>query len=115
MILQLSMALLLDCQRSHHLFFLQLALLPILQMHSWMLLCRFLKRPKASRRGCRRRRTCQVTERTKELHNNEVKLPYQKLMPCLAENNACLACYKKHAKDPLKCAYLLRKFRGLCS
>ncbi|KAF8028488.1 hypothetical protein BT93_E1186 [Corymbia citriodora subsp. variegata] len=52
----------------------------------------------------------EVTEKAKELRDKEFKLPYQKPMPCLAENNACLECYKEHAKDPLKCAHLVRSF-----
>ncbi|KAI6706591.1 hypothetical protein NL676_009553 [Syzygium grande] len=52
----------------------------------------------------------EVTERAKEPSDKEFKLPYQKPMPRLAQNNACLECYKEHAKDPLKYAHLLRSF-----
>lgn len=52
----------------------------------------------------------EVTQRAKDLRDKEFKLPYQKPMPCLAETEACLACYKEHVKDPLKCAYLVRNF-----
>lgn len=52
----------------------------------------------------------EVTQRAKELHDKEFKLPYQKPMPCLADYNSCLDCYKEHAKDPLKCADLVKNF-----
>lgn len=52
----------------------------------------------------------EVTQRAKELRDKEFKLPYQKPLPCVAENEACLACYKEHMKDPLKCADLVRSF-----
>lgn len=52
----------------------------------------------------------EVTQRAKELRDKEFKLPYQKPSPCVAENEACLACYKEHLKDPLKCADLVRSF-----
>ncbi|KAF8413025.1 hypothetical protein HHK36_000999 [Tetracentron sinense] len=52
----------------------------------------------------------EVTQRAKELHDKEFKLPYQKPMPCLAEKDACLECYKEHAKDPLKCAHVVKTF-----
>ncbi|KAF2313131.1 hypothetical protein GH714_009504 [Hevea brasiliensis] len=38
-----------------------------------------------------------VTERAKDLHDKEFKLPYQKPMPCLGDYEACRACYKEHA------------------
>ncbi|KAL5728139.1 hypothetical protein ACHQM5_001260 [Ranunculus cassubicifolius] len=52
----------------------------------------------------------EVTQRAKELHEKEFKLPYQKPMPCVAEKDACLDCYKEHAKDPLKCANAVKSF-----
>ncbi|XP_043716650.1 uncharacterized protein LOC122664745 [Telopea speciosissima] len=52
----------------------------------------------------------EVTQRAKELHDKEFKLPYQKPMPCLAEKDACLECYKENAKDPLKCATVVKTF-----
>ncbi|KAL5551088.1 hypothetical protein UlMin_001264 [Ulmus minor] len=52
----------------------------------------------------------EVTQRAKELRDKEFKLPYQKPLPCVAETEACLACYKEHLKDPLKCAELVRNF-----
>ncbi|KAK1273303.1 hypothetical protein QJS04_geneDACA012346 [Acorus gramineus] len=52
----------------------------------------------------------EVTQRAKELHDKEFKLPYQKPMPCLSEKDACLDCYKRHAKDPLKCASVVNAF-----
>ncbi|CAA2976119.1 uncharacterized protein LOC111368776 [Olea europaea var. sylvestris] len=52
----------------------------------------------------------EVTERAKELHDKEFKLPQQKPMPCLEEKDACLKCYKEHVKDPLKCASFVKDF-----
>ncbi|XP_077248287.1 copper ion binding protein [Tasmannia lanceolata] len=52
----------------------------------------------------------EVTQKAKELHDKEFKLPYQKPMPCLAEKDACHDCYKEHAKDPLKCAHVVKTF-----
>ncbi|CAK9171155.1 unnamed protein product [Ilex paraguariensis] len=52
----------------------------------------------------------EVTQRAKDLHDKEFKLPYQKPMLCLAEKDACLECYKEHVKDPLKCAHLVKNF-----
>ncbi|KAK9274282.1 hypothetical protein L1049_019096 [Liquidambar formosana] len=52
----------------------------------------------------------EVTQRAKDLHDKEFKLPYQKPLPCLAEKNACLECYKQHVKDPLKCANVVNSF-----
>ncbi|XP_065620170.1 uncharacterized protein LOC136063551 [Quercus suber] len=52
----------------------------------------------------------EVTQRAKDLREKEFKLPYQKPMPCLAENNAWLECYKEHAKDILKCSPLVKTF-----
>lgn len=52
----------------------------------------------------------EVRQRAKDLHDKEFKLPYQKPMPCLAENDAWLACYKEHAKDSLKCSPLVKNF-----
>eukprot|EP00262_Sarcandra_glabra_P016473 TRINITY_DN5386_c0_g1_i1.p1 TRINITY_DN5386_c0_g1~~TRINITY_DN5386_c0_g1_i1.p1 ORF type:complete len:183 (-),score=36.00 TRINITY_DN5386_c0_g1_i1:272-820(-) len=52
----------------------------------------------------------EVTHRAKELHDKEFKLPYQKPMPCLAEKDACLKCYKEHVEDPLKCSPLVKTF-----
>ncbi|KAI4370394.1 hypothetical protein MLD38_018749 [Melastoma candidum] len=54
--------------------------------------------------------TNEVTQRAKELHQKEFKLPHQKPMPCLAESNACMECYKEHIKDPLKCAHMVKSF-----
>lgn len=53
----------------------------------------------------------EVTERAKQLHEKEFKLPYQKPMPCLAEKDSCLACYEEHIKDPLKCADAVKRFK----
>lgn len=53
----------------------------------------------------------EVTQKAKELRDKEFKLPYQKPMPCLAEKDACLDCYKEHAKvDPLKCADFVKNY-----
>lgn len=52
----------------------------------------------------------EVTQRAKDLHKKEFKLPHQKPMPCLAEKNACLECYGENVKDPLKCASLVKQF-----
>ncbi|XP_031478724.1 uncharacterized protein LOC116249673 [Nymphaea colorata] len=54
--------------------------------------------------------TEEVKQRAKELHDKEFKLPYQKPLPCVAEKDACLQCYKEHMKDPLKCARVARNF-----
>ncbi|XP_022152722.1 uncharacterized protein LOC111020378 [Momordica charantia] len=52
----------------------------------------------------------EVTQRAKDLHDREFKLPYQKPMPCLAESTACFQCYKDHANDLLKCARFVKNF-----
>ncbi|KAK3183915.1 hypothetical protein Dsin_031201 [Dipteronia sinensis] len=53
----------------------------------------------------------EVTERAKSLHEREFKFPYQKKpLPCLAEKDACEACYKEFVKDPLKCLRLLTSY-----
>ncbi|KAH6822141.1 hypothetical protein C2S53_002016 [Perilla frutescens var. hirtella] len=52
----------------------------------------------------------EVTQRAKDLHDKEFKLPNRKPMPCLDEKDACLKCYKEHIKDPLKCAQLVKGF-----
>ncbi|KAL3610043.1 hypothetical protein D5086_001063 [Populus alba] len=51
-----------------------------------------------------------VTERAKDLRDKEFKLPYQKSMPCLADYEACKACYKEHANDILKCAPFTKSY-----
>lgn len=52
-----------------------------------------------------------VSERAKELHEKEFKLPQQKIIICQHEKDACLACYKDHLKDPLKCAPLVSMYQ----
>lgn len=52
----------------------------------------------------------EVTQRAKDLHEKEFKLPYQKPIPCLAEKDACLECYKKNVNNALKCADVVRNF-----
>ncbi|XP_076956698.1 uncharacterized protein LOC143631976 [Bidens hawaiensis] len=52
----------------------------------------------------------EVTQKAKELHDKEFKLPQPKPMPCLTELTACLDCYKENTKDPLKCNSLVKNF-----
>lgn len=52
----------------------------------------------------------EVTQRAKDLHEKEFKLPYQKPIPCLAEKDTCLECYKEHANDALKCANVVKSY-----
>lgn len=52
----------------------------------------------------------EVTQKAKDLHDKEYKLPNPKPEPCLGERLATLTCYKEHIKDPLKCASLVTSF-----
>lgn len=52
----------------------------------------------------------EVTQRSRELREKEFKLPYQKAMPCVAEREACVKCYRDNLKDPLKCAQVVKTF-----
>ncbi|KAF7828378.1 MICOS complex subunit MIC19-like isoform X3 [Senna tora] len=52
----------------------------------------------------------EVTQKARDLSDKEYKLPKPKPKPCTAESDACFACYKEHAKDPLKCASLVTNF-----
>uniref|UniRef100_A0A2P2JGF1 Uncharacterized protein n=1 Tax=Rhizophora mucronata TaxID=61149 RepID=A0A2P2JGF1_RHIMU len=52
----------------------------------------------------------QVTEKAKDLHAKEFKLPYQKPMPCAADYDACRACYKEFNNDILKCAPFTKSY-----
>ncbi|KAD4384650.1 hypothetical protein E3N88_24818 [Mikania micrantha] len=52
----------------------------------------------------------EVTQKAKELHDKEFKLPQPKPMPCLPDLTACLDCYKENTKDPLKCSTLVKNF-----
>ncbi|XP_072969035.1 uncharacterized protein [Typha angustifolia] len=52
----------------------------------------------------------ELTQRAKELHEKEFKLPYQNPLPCTAERENCLHCYKDHTKEPLKCAQAVKAF-----
>ena len=52
----------------------------------------------------------EVTQKAKDLRDKEYKLPNPKPMPCKAEKDASLACYKEHVKDPLTCASLVTGF-----
>lgn len=52
----------------------------------------------------------EVTQKAKDLHDKEYKLPQPKPEPCMAERLASLACYKEHIKDPLKCAGFVTNF-----
>ncbi|GMJ04828.1 hypothetical protein like AT4G12340 [Hibiscus trionum] len=52
----------------------------------------------------------EVTQKAKELHEKEFKIPEPKPMPCLVENNACMECYKENVNDLTKCAPLAQNF-----
>lgn len=52
----------------------------------------------------------QVTQRAKDLHENEFKLPEHKAQSCLTEKGACFDCYKENVKDPLRCADLVKNY-----
>ncbi|BAT75925.1 hypothetical protein VIGAN_01386200 [Vigna angularis var. angularis] len=52
----------------------------------------------------------EVTQKAKDLHDKEYKIPNPKPEPCTAERFATLSCYKEHIKDPLKCATLVTSF-----
>ncbi|CAN0841983.1 hypothetical protein LINGRAHAP2_LOCUS3473 [Linum grandiflorum] len=52
----------------------------------------------------------EVTERAKDLHGKEFKLPYQKPMPCVADYEACRSCYKEHINDILRCSPLTKSY-----
>lgn len=52
----------------------------------------------------------EVTQKAKDLRDKEYKLPKPKSNPCMAESHACMACYKEHVKDPLRCASLVTNF-----
>ncbi|KAL3647278.1 hypothetical protein CASFOL_008246 [Castilleja foliolosa] len=52
----------------------------------------------------------EVTQRAKDLHDKEFKLPSHKSIPCLDEKNACMKCYKENLNNPLKCAQLVEGF-----
>ncbi|KAF5772487.1 hypothetical protein HanRHA438_Chr13g0588241 [Helianthus annuus] len=52
----------------------------------------------------------EVTQKAKELHDKEFKLPQPKPMPCSTDLTACLECYKENTKDPLKCSTLVKNF-----
>ncbi|XP_009799383.1 uncharacterized protein [Nicotiana sylvestris] len=52
----------------------------------------------------------EVTQKAKDLHDKEFKLPNQKPIPCLDERDACVKCYKEHEKDPLNCANVVQNF-----
>ncbi|XP_057527780.1 uncharacterized protein LOC130806639 [Amaranthus tricolor] len=53
----------------------------------------------------------EVTQRSKELHEKEFKLPQQKTIVCQSERDSCAACYKEHKQDSLKCASLVQSYR----
>ncbi|KAL2340672.1 hypothetical protein Fmac_008612 [Flemingia macrophylla] len=52
----------------------------------------------------------EVTQKARDLHDKEYKLPNPKPEPCMAERLATLTCYKEHIKEPLKCASLVTSF-----
>ncbi|XP_057420599.1 uncharacterized protein LOC130714692 [Lotus japonicus] len=54
----------------------------------------------------------EVTQKAKDLHDREYKLPNPKPEPCIAERLATLSCYKEHIKDPLKCSAFVTNFAG---
>ncbi|GLT40370.1 hypothetical protein SLA2020_145120 [Shorea laevis] len=52
----------------------------------------------------------EVTQKAKDLHEKEFKIPEPKPMPCLAENDALMSCYKENSNDLMKCAQLAMHF-----
>ncbi|KAK8516376.1 hypothetical protein V6N13_047076 [Hibiscus sabdariffa] len=52
----------------------------------------------------------EVTQKAKDLHEKEFKIPEPKPMPCMVENNACMECYKENVNDITKCASLAQNF-----
>lgn len=52
----------------------------------------------------------EVTQRAKDLHEKEFKIPEQKPVPCSVENNACMECYKENVNDVTKCAPLAQNY-----
>lgn len=52
----------------------------------------------------------EVTQRAKDLHDKEFKLPNQRPMPCLEKYDACLKCYRENLQDPLKCEAPVKDF-----
>ncbi|KAK9020853.1 hypothetical protein V6N11_010865 [Hibiscus sabdariffa] len=52
----------------------------------------------------------EVTQKAKDLHEKEFKIPEPKPMPCSVERNAWMACYKENANDLIKCASLAQSF-----
>ncbi|GMJ00380.1 hypothetical protein like AT4G12340 [Hibiscus trionum] len=52
----------------------------------------------------------EVTQKAKDLHEKEFKIPEPKPMPCSVERNAWVACYKENANDLIKCASLAQNF-----
>ncbi|GAA0157594.1 hypothetical protein LIER_14831 [Lithospermum erythrorhizon] len=52
----------------------------------------------------------EVTQKAKDLHDKEFKLPEQKPIPCVEEKDVCLNCYKENLNDPLKCSSLVNEF-----
>ncbi|XP_074320305.1 uncharacterized protein LOC141657081 isoform X2 [Silene latifolia] len=53
----------------------------------------------------------EVTERAKELHEKEFKLPQRKPVICQIEKNACLECYKEYVNDPLRCSTIVSSYQ----
>ncbi|KAE8727633.1 HAT transposon superfamily [Hibiscus syriacus] len=52
----------------------------------------------------------EVTQKAKDLHEKEFKIPEPKPIPCLVERNAWMTCYKENANDLTKCASLAQNF-----
>ncbi|CAI9093802.1 OLC1v1029382C1 [Oldenlandia corymbosa var. corymbosa] len=52
----------------------------------------------------------EVTERAKDLHDKEFKLPQQKPVPCLDKLEACKQCYNENKNAPLKCRFVVGSY-----
>lgn len=52
----------------------------------------------------------EVTQKAKDLHEKEFKLPEPKHMPCSTENDGLIACYKENGDNPMKCSHLAYTF-----
>lgn len=52
----------------------------------------------------------EITQRARDLHDKEFKLPNQRPMPCLEIYDACLKCYRENLQDPLKCEAPVQDF-----
>lgn len=52
----------------------------------------------------------EATQKAKDLHDKEFKIPEPKPMPCSVESNAWMTCYKENTNDLTKCAPLAQNF-----